>query len=117
MRRFRVWRLDVIYASSFLIPLFVGIGLAALAAGLASSGWSGSSDVGGGSAAAPAVAPTAQESQVIGPEDPEPEAANLGLTGVLNLVDEQGENFMSWAVRQTKDGRGDGGDVFAIVGT
>ena len=109
----------------FLIPLFVGLGLAALAAGLAKSGspvgapGSGGGGYGEGSLSQidTAIIPQANQSQVVG----DPETENLGALErtqklVLSFTDEMGNNFMNWIQEQNDLGKGDGVRKFATVG-
>lgn len=107
----------------FLIPLFVGLGLAALAAGLAKSGspvgMSGGSGGGEGSLGNidTSIIPANTQSVVVG----DPEQENQGAFErtqklVLEFTDEQGNNFMNWIQEQNDLGKGDGVRKFATIG-
>ena len=113
----------------FLIPLFVGIGLAAFASAIA--GTDGASEVGGSStsggggggstAAAAAPVPAAQTqalatSTVTGAAAEEGEGAVAGNTTQTTVVQIDGREVARAVVSATVDGAGDGVNTLALAG-
>lgn len=84
-------------------------------------GGSGGIGEGGGASALPqidtAIIPQATQSQVVG----DPETGNLGAFErtqklFIEMTDENGQTFLSWAVDQVGQGKGDGVQTFQLTG-
>jgi hypothetical protein len=94
----------------FLIPIMVGVALAAVGGILAGTGFEGAaSGAGGGAAPAPPAPPITTASVVEAPPAEQPQDTEGGDQQVTLVLEEgSGNELMKFMVRQTKNGIGDG---------